>query len=340
MGGPGLCDGGGKIGPGQGLAEPQPQLGEQQRPVGVGEDGQAVLERLAGRVLLAAVLGDHAARERGARGQHGQFAVGRNLVQPHHARLGGLGVGEGELGLGEHDEQPRRPGTWSSPPVCQRLPGQANDVAVLAAGQVQRYQRQRGVHVTAAVVDQPFGVGQPPCRRFRSSASAARALPSMRGPLRAPPASGQAQRDLGVLPAPDIAQDLAHRRAAVRVDVHRPVLDAEPQLVLGDPGHSLRGRGRRRRPHAVSRLHTTSPDTNGLSASPEAHRHGLVQPGHPVPDRGQQETSAVPRSDSALASRLRSPSRRASPSDRSAFARRAVTSSMSQPGRGKATRTC
>ena len=114
MGGPGLCDGGGRIGPGQGLAEPQPQLGEQQRPAGVGEDGQAVLERLAGRVLLAAVLGDHAARERGARGQHGQFAVGRNLVQPHHARLGGLGVGQGELSLGEHDEQPRRR-MWSSP---------------------------------------------------------------------------------------------------------------------------------------------------------------------------------------------------------------------------------
>jgi hypothetical protein len=42
----------------------------------------------------------------------------------------------------------------------QRLPGQAARVAVLAAGQVQRHQQQRGVYVTPAVVDQPFGVGE------------------------------------------------------------------------------------------------------------------------------------------------------------------------------------
>jgi hypothetical protein len=44
--------------------------------------------------------------------------------------------------------------------VLQCLSGQADHVAVLAAGQVQRHERQCGVHVAAAVVDQPLGVGE------------------------------------------------------------------------------------------------------------------------------------------------------------------------------------
>jgi hypothetical protein len=43
-------------------------------------------------------------RASAARGKHRQGVAGRELVQPHHARLGRLGVGEGELGLGEHDQ--------------------------------------------------------------------------------------------------------------------------------------------------------------------------------------------------------------------------------------------
>lgn len=171
--------------------------------------------------------------------------------------------------------------------VCQRLPGQADDLAVLAAGQVQRYQRQRGVHVTAAVVDQPFGVGKPALQHSQLgecgpglAVDARAAACAQRG--------GQAQRDLGVLPAPDITQDLAHRRAAVRVDVGRPVLDAESQLVLGDPGPLVCAgevAGASARGEQVA--HDVTGDERTVGLAGEDHRHGLVQPGHPFPDRGQ-----------------------------------------------------
>ena len=59
--------------------------------------------------------------------------AGCDLVQTHHTRLSRLGVGEGELGLGEHDEQPRGPDVVVTH-VPQRLPGQAGHVAVLAVG--------------------------------------------------------------------------------------------------------------------------------------------------------------------------------------------------------------
>jgi hypothetical protein len=105
----GSGDGGRCVGVGEDLTQAKLQLGNQEGPVPVAQGAYSELVGTACRAGLAAVLGEHAARQGGARCDHTQRGRSRELLQARHARLGRDNIRKGHLGFGEHDEQAGRP---------------------------------------------------------------------------------------------------------------------------------------------------------------------------------------------------------------------------------------